>query len=1821
MPLPTAIIDNLPPLLPKESVPPYVDVAPVLRSCFQDILGSTDSYEDQNPYAIRKSATLSRDDINDAEYNVMAKQAEYVICQNILEENVDIMERMHLKRPKLIGSPHEVHREKFHLLKADDLKGEGYEQSELSLYQKEGKQRIKGFDGDIFVPKSILQMKCTVEHYKAKKPKSSHDNKPKNTSDILEVTPATVTFHNYKPFVKYVKVVRLRNKTNRSIRFYVRSLGTSQFQVNLEYIAPIVPPGLPVYIKINFTSNNRMGDKTQLRIYVKNCNDLNLDLIAFRDPPILKGIVLDLDFELKRTASDISDMPRQSDKDKVLNRSIECGSCLLGDFKEAMLLVKNIGGPGRFFIISEEDWYRSTVTNVTEDGFLLCPPFCICPVFFSVPPGGIAALQTVFLPRVCGAHVERILIICDNCTIRGADLLGDGVAFSRDFIFIDIPLKNYEITMDGDNDAEHYLDFGELAINTSKGYNFTIKNVGPVELSFYWEAREPNICWTSANPGINNLSLNDVKVSPVNGVIETNETINLTMSVHVKKFGNFRGCIGLYVTNIPIESAVNVKPEAYIQHNSNTETNRISILISLVEVWVRCSPARLSVQPCVLDMSCGNIIDNVKIPLTVQNISNFKTEISIGYCGPVGSVKEERPIQAPKDTHLLNLSDKRSKIPVHIKKPTKPCALFPGAICADSCKNKSACRAMAKKNVFVKEISEASDSIYSQIKPAFREYSKHIDVIKEDKEDSDFICVVPKNYIGIDRTVASLSPVQAMSEKASSLQLQVNLILDGCQKTHERFVFVSTDGSAPPQQLDVKVLSQKHCLNISKALIDFGEVKSAARKVESFVIKKICVAPICWILTEYQYNFETMKFEICIDKNLSLNRGKLNKNESTEVKYSLQSKRYGPMLGVLEIKCWKKFKNICEFYYIIIRAVIHQPNISIRDSANSPTLSITERLFVGVPYTGRIILRNNGKIPTTFMWDKPTGSQAYFLSIKFSSRADEIEPNETKVLDVEITPKRIGFINQVYVPCFIGRYSDPLFLHVQCFVDNIRVSFSVPVEYLNSEPTIETLLWVCPEYEIEQPLPGELSTGIHDSTSGVPTREALKKGQTLVEDMSPEVEVRVHNLDETFRNTSEHHLHDEIDHRFILNEMQQNLKNKKFHAELYSTIKQSYWKYVFVEGIITNAPTLCTTVGEVKTLNKDELLEALSEENVATPPMTSSDVALLYPSLQTSTEGKIPKSVNVINLKVLNLQTKTPLKKTIVLKNLSPISSTFTVSIKHYGILETTDQACLVNNTQAVVFGQPYDEWTHRVPLGQGLIIYPVDRKEVDLEGNGCYNIDIIFYANTWGFYNDVLTIHVSGLHPFHIPVIVIASGYPIYVPISQNKKIPTIDFGTFSNKSNKQIVKRFMVKNICDIPVKLSWHVFMDKNDPEDFLLEKEPFPFNIVVDMYNEDSKEEIKKKKKRKGRIFGNNIDVLLTDYYGTEVFNQFQIVPTISEIMPGKTNWFSAVFNPRYLDVDDFTESKDLECCLVAFIRIRDKDKFVEPRMLRTDGSIFKPVLLFGRAQSEIKSVSVEIISCDSTVKISATDVMCSDSRSLKICQRITIKNTGDDVNINIITEDPYKIILLKSQDLFMRVKADNIDAFIHNSELLEVEFEAIIELRHLWIAWRSMHELYNTFIYKWPDWNNKNSSILNKIITVTAGTSLKQTLNFDIEIYFPDLHLCTDDYIYFGPVFIGDTTSKSIILRNNSSCKIDFKVQMKYDEDEFTVITKSGTVNPIIGKSVYSTMVHIQFCPKSCKKFSNVVQILTCLPFYSFQIYVTGFGTNDSKYRVLETIVS
>ncbi|KAG5344079.1 DLEC1 protein, partial [Acromyrmex charruanus] len=307
--------------------------------------------------------------------------------------------------------------------------------------------------------------------------------KPKLQKTILIAIPNSVEFRNYESNKLYRKVIMLQNVSNSSARFQLMARPNySRFTVMIEPKTQTrnISPGMHRKLIIFFRCDVLDEPDETLVINVQQGRSVIIKLRGYRDPPLLRVInvpyfqyslkelqtmakentkwIIEIPYrqtdsyeELKNyfnknlqftdTDKNASDTSTESDtRYRKLNR-FDCGECLVGEQVTLPLMIKNVGGEGRFFIMSEIDWCSMHIEDVTNNNVLILPSFAIWPMYFILKPQEHIYLYLYFFPDAHGMHnkfvisflldVETLYMICNNCSVITTEIIGDGVMYGQ----------------------------------------------------------------------------------------------------------------------------------------------------------------------------------------------------------------------------------------------------------------------------------------------------------------------------------------------------------------------------------------------------------------------------------------------------------------------------------------------------------------------------------------------------------------------------------------------------------------------------------------------------------------------------------------------------------------------------------------------------------------------------------------------------------------------------------------------------------------------------------------------------------------------------------------------------------------------------------------------------------------------------------------------------------------------------------------------------------------------------------------------------------------------------------------------------------------------------------------------------------------------------------------------------------------------------------------------------------------------------------------------------------------------------------------------
>ncbi|XP_078043677.1 uncharacterized protein LOC144473581 [Augochlora pura] len=289
-----------------------------------------------------------------------------------------------------------------------------------------------------------------------------------NQKAILVADSNYVQFRNFKLNKLYKKTIKLQNITTSPAKFRIQSWPfRSYFNVVVKPImedSSVVPPGMVMKFIVSFYCNVTDEPEELLVVNVQDGKPVIIRLHAFKDPPVL----LEQDHPREQVGylrsiqrSSIASHPELGSSDsneaEVYLRSVDtntstssdsddmgfkrtkielfdCERSFVGEEVTVPMKFRNMGGEGRFFVISEIDWCSMYIEDVTEENLLKIPPFSFWPVYFKLKPQDEITFRMQFKPDSCGIHVDKLYILSDTCTMVALEIIGDGLLYEPNFI-------------------------------------------------------------------------------------------------------------------------------------------------------------------------------------------------------------------------------------------------------------------------------------------------------------------------------------------------------------------------------------------------------------------------------------------------------------------------------------------------------------------------------------------------------------------------------------------------------------------------------------------------------------------------------------------------------------------------------------------------------------------------------------------------------------------------------------------------------------------------------------------------------------------------------------------------------------------------------------------------------------------------------------------------------------------------------------------------------------------------------------------------------------------------------------------------------------------------------------------------------------------------------------------------------------------------------------------------------------------------------------------------------------------------------------------
>nr|XP_012138115.1 PREDICTED: uncharacterized protein LOC100879367 isoform X4 [Megachile rotundata] len=442
---------------------------------------------------------------------------------------------------------------------------------------------------------------------------------PKQT--ILIADTNYVQFRNFNLNRLYKQTVTLQNVSTLPARFQIEPRPyRSNFRVIIkrsEGTRNIVPPGMQFQLIILFRCNEVDEPEELLVLKVENGKPLVIKLHGYKEPPILLGTCLPSRKSLEILQSNVkwvvepwqpessSSSEESTDAseesvtysieswetihNKFVSTTFDCRIGFVGETVYVPIRFKNVGGGGRFFIMSEISWTSMYIQDVTDKNVLKLSRFTVYPAYFKIKSKERMILHTTFSPDSYGVHVDKVYVLCNNCTILATEIIGDGVIFEQNLIQIDKKLTKDRSKKDLDKRANYCINLSTSAPNIFGQCTITVTNTSEIRMYFRWEKRDIESDENEIDE-YNYFPLKSLFIQPEQGIFAPTSIHHFTV---IAEYSNLQpniyfAVLQLYVEDIP-EMAVSNNLLSHVQECTNRQRscgNSVDVWIDDVEVWL-----------------------------------------------------------------------------------------------------------------------------------------------------------------------------------------------------------------------------------------------------------------------------------------------------------------------------------------------------------------------------------------------------------------------------------------------------------------------------------------------------------------------------------------------------------------------------------------------------------------------------------------------------------------------------------------------------------------------------------------------------------------------------------------------------------------------------------------------------------------------------------------------------------------------------------------------------------------------------------------------------------------------------------------------------------------------------------------------------------------------------------------------------------------------------------------------------------------------------------------------------------------------------------
>ncbi|CAL1533794.1 unnamed protein product [Lymnaea stagnalis] len=446
--------------------------------------------------------------------------------------------------------------------------------------------------------------------------------KQKQASPVVFVPfPSVVEFNNYKVGEVYEITLELKNMSAVMRQCRVLPPSSNIFSIGLGQFPGengLVAPGMSCRYDIRFAPNSLKDYEDLITVQTQASEPIIIPLRAYRPPPVL-----------------------------TLPKSVDLGYCLVGGIQITHVLVKNVGGPGRFCLMPRNKWPTTSIRTVLPTNSarpsIKCSPFEIIPATFELGHGKTTVLEVVFSPQVSKSYVQEMTIACDNCHTSHFKLQGEGQIAKVGLAGVEMGLSEPLVGEFNDISAKHLVRFDDLNPYTYTEMNVSVKNFTRVELPYHWMIYKPiNKANQNCDEKMNELAssapaedrvpeLNGVfSVFPHAGVLKPSETTNFKFTFAPPKEGNYHSAVHMLLQQVPsIKESQSLLADLGVVHEEEELQSNFGQTLSYrdvtglqMEVKGKCLPLNVVLHPYGIFIQSSCLIgSSVKRLFTMANHS------------------------------------------------------------------------------------------------------------------------------------------------------------------------------------------------------------------------------------------------------------------------------------------------------------------------------------------------------------------------------------------------------------------------------------------------------------------------------------------------------------------------------------------------------------------------------------------------------------------------------------------------------------------------------------------------------------------------------------------------------------------------------------------------------------------------------------------------------------------------------------------------------------------------------------------------------------------------------------------------------------------------------------------------------------------------------------------------------------------------------------------------------------------------------------------------------------------------------------------------